>query len=211
MLRFAIGFPNSLIYIEGLLMKFSGIVRPLLRTLPLALLSNLGAIGIAMTASAQNLPAGNAPVITPEQAAEGAELKSVGVLSIPGGQRLMGEAGSAVSSGNYALAVKKLQEARQVLNQTSNFYQQLGNNFAGIDSRISDNLRKKAVDAAQMRDEATYQLALAHRALNQPELSVPLLVQVINSQNPTRELGKKSYAQLVELGFADTPYPRSTK
>lgn len=192
-------------------MKFSGIVRPLLRNLPVPLLSSLGAIALAMTASAQTLPEGNAPVITPEQAAEGAELKSVGVLSIPGGQRLMGEANSAVSSGNYTLAVKKLQEARQVLNQTSNFYQQLGNNFAGIDSRISDDLRRKAVDAAQMRDEATYQLALAHRALNQPELSVPLLVQVINSQNPTRELGKKSYAQLVELGFASTPYPRTSK
>jgi hypothetical protein len=63
------------------------------------------------------------------------------------------------------------------------------------------------LDAAQMRDEATYQLALAHRAQNQPELAVPLLTQVIRSQNPTRDLGKKSYNQLVELGFADVPYP----
>ncbi len=179
-------------------MKLSGIVRPLF----IALFS-VGAI--ALPGLAQSV---KVPTITPEQAADSADLKSVGVLSIKGGQQLMGEANSAVNSGNYALAVKKLQEARQVLNQASNFYQQLGGNFAGIDSRISDSLRKKSLDAAQMRDEATYQLALAHRALNQPELSVPLLVQVIGSQNPTRELGKKAYAQLVELGFADTPYPR---
>jgi hypothetical protein len=113
-----------------------------------------------------------------------------------------------VSSGNYALAVKKLQEARQVFNQLSNFYQELGGSFTGVDNRIADGLRRKALDAAQMRDDATYQLALAHRAQNQPELSVPLLVQIAKSQGVTRDLGKKAYNQLVELGFADTPYPR---
>ena len=60
-----------------------------------------------------------------------------------------------------------------------------------------------------MRDEATYQLALIHRARQQPELSVPLLIQVIRSQNPTSELGKKSYQQLYELGFVDSPYQTS--
>ena len=52
-----------------------------------------------------------------------------------------------------------------------------------------------------MRDSATYQLALVHRAQDQPELAVPLLVQIIRSQNPTTDLGKKSYQQLYELGF----------
>lgn len=42
-----------------------------------------------------------------------------------------------------------------------------------------------------MRDEATYQLALVHRAQNKPELAVPLLIQIVKSQNPTRDLGKK--------------------
>lgn len=130
-----------------------------------------------------------------------------GVLSIAGGQRLMSEASSAVSSQNYPLAVKKLQEAREVFNQISNFYQQLAANFSGIDNRVADSQRKKALETAQMRDDATYQLALVHRAQNQPELAVPLLVQVVNSQNPTRDLGKKAYQQLLELGFVDSPYP----
>lgn len=131
------------------------------------------------------------------------------LLSMLGGQRLMTEASSAVSSQNYALAGKKLQEARQVFNQMSNFYQQLSSSFSGIDNRIADSQRQKALETAQMRDEATYQLALVHRAQNQPELAVPLLVQIINSQNPTRDLGKKAYQQLFELGFVDTPYPRT--
>ncbi|MBD2436395.1 hypothetical protein [Nostoc sp. FACHB-110] len=130
------------------------------------------------------------------------------LLSIEGGDRLMKEAEAAVSAQNYTLAAKKLQEARQVYNQLSNFYQELNSSFSGIDLRVSDSQRQKALLTAQKRDEATYQLALVHRALNQPELAVPLLIQIVKSQNPTRDLGKKAYQQLFELGFVDTPYPR---
>ncbi len=134
--------------------------------------------------------------------------QEAGLLSQQGGQKLMEEASRAVSSQNYDLAVKKLQDARQVYNQLSNFYQDLAGSFSGIDNRIADSQRKKALEAAQWRDEATYQLALVHRAQNKPELAVPLLVQIIRSQQPTRDLGQKSYQQLFELGFVDAPYPR---
>ncbi|MBW4547740.1 MAG: hypothetical protein KME25_25345 [Symplocastrum torsivum CPER-KK1] len=130
------------------------------------------------------------------------------LLSLQGGQRLMAEASGAVDSQNYTLAATKLQEARQVFNQLSNFYQQLSTSFSGIDNRIFDAQRQKALETAEMRDEATYQLALVHRAQNQPELAVPLLIQIIRSQNPTRDLGKRAYQQLFELGFVDSPYPR---
>lgn len=130
------------------------------------------------------------------------------LLSLEGGKRLMSEASNAVSSQNYTTAAKKLQEARQVFNQLSNFYQELSSSFSGIDNRVADSQRKKALETAQMRDEATYQLALVHRAQNQSELAVPLLVQIIKSQNPTRDLGKKAYQQLFELGFVDTPFPK---
>lgn len=131
------------------------------------------------------------------------------LLSVVGGQRLMSEANSAVSTQNYTLAANKFQEARQVFNQVSNFYQELASSFSGIDNRLADSQRKKALETAQMRDDATYQLALVHRAQNNSELAVPLLVQIIRSQNPTRDLGKKAYQQLFELGFVDAPFPRS--
>lgn len=131
------------------------------------------------------------------------------LLSLAGGQRLMAEARNAVNSQNYALAAKKLQEARQVFNQLSSFYLQLSSSFSGIDNRVFDSQRKKAIDTAEMRDQATYQLALVHRAQNQPELAVPLLIQIVRSQNPTRDLGKKAYQQLFELGFVDAPYPKA--
>lgn len=128
------------------------------------------------------------------------------LLSLQGGQRLMAEAGQAVESQNYPQAAKKLQEARQIFNQLSNFYQQLASSFSGIDNRVFSSQRQKAVETAEMRDQATYQLALVHRAQNQPELAVPLLIQIIRSQNPTRDLGTKAYQQLFELGFVESPY-----
>jgi hypothetical protein len=131
------------------------------------------------------------------------------LLSLQGGQRLMADADQAVTSQNYELAAKKLQEARQVFNQLSTFYQQLSTSFSGIDNRIFEAQRKKALETAEMRDNATYQLALVHRAQNQPELAVPLLIQIVRSQNPTRDLGKKAYQQLFEIGFVDSPYPKA--
>lgn len=150
------------------------------------------------------------PAGSPDSNAELRPLVQDGnILSVSGGQRLMQEASAAVSAQNYPLAVQKLQAAREVFNQLSNFYQQLAASFSGIDVRIADGQRQQAIATAQMRDEATYQLALVHRAENKPELSVPLLIQIVRSQNPTRELGQKAYQQLYELGFVDSPYPRN--
>lgn len=131
------------------------------------------------------------------------------LLSPQGGDRLMREASNAIAAQDYDLAARKLQEARQVFNQLSNFYQELAASFSGIDNRISDSQRTLALETAQMRDQATYQLALVHRAQNQPELAVPLLIQIIRSQQPTRDLGQRAYRQLFELGFVDSPYPRN--
>lgn len=130
------------------------------------------------------------------------------LLSLPGAQRLMDEARTAVSAQDYATAAQKLQEARQILNQLSNYYQELAATFSGIDNRIFESQRSLALESAQLRDRATYELALMHRAQNKPELAVPLLIQIVRSQNPTRELGQEAYQQLFELGFVDSPYPR---
>jgi hypothetical protein len=131
------------------------------------------------------------------------------VFSIQGGERLVAEAMTAIGQQNYDVAVTKLQDARQVYNQLSNFYQDLTSSFSGIDNRISDRHRQKALQTAQLRDVATYQLAIAYRGKNQPELAIPLLVQLIRSQQPTRELGQQAYQQLYELGFVEDSFPRA--
>lgn len=193
-------------------MEPSGPTR-LLRTVGLLSFSVLAAFVVLKPVGtyAQSLPSGSgqAQPIDPNDPSVLRPLtQDSSILSLQGGQRLMTEASQAVSAQDYPQAVKKLQEARQVFNQLSNFYQELAGSFSGIDNRIADSQRKKALDTAQMRDEATYQLALVHRAQNKPELAVPLLVQIIRSQQPTRDLGKKAYQQLFELGFVDSPFPR---
>ncbi|MGF1538039.1 MAG: hypothetical protein ACFB4J_16365 [Elainellaceae cyanobacterium] len=130
-------------------------------------------------------------------------------LSLAGGRRLMREGSNAAADQDYATAVSKFQDARQVFNQLSNFYRRLSDSFIGIDGRISEQQRDIALETAEMRDQATYQLALVHRAEGQPDLAVPLLIQIIQSQDPTRELGGQAYRQLFELGFVDTAYPRT--
>ncbi len=132
-----------------------------------------------------------------------------GLFSPEAAKQLLAEAQSAVSAQNYSLAATKLQDARQIGNQLSNFYQALASTFLGADSQVSESLRLKALDTAQVRDQATYQLALVYRAQSKPELAIPLLVEIVRSQSPSRELGQKSYQQLLELGFVSVPYPRT--
>lgn len=132
------------------------------------------------------------------------------LLSPAGGQKLMNEAIQAINSENYTLALDKLQQSRKIFNQLSNFHLQLANSFSGINTKIFEEQRADALKTGQMRDEATYRLALVHRAKNQPELAVPLLIQIIRSQNPTTELGRKSYQQLLELGFVTEPFAETS-
>ncbi|MGL5032818.1 MAG: hypothetical protein ACRC6M_03340 [Microcystaceae cyanobacterium] len=136
--------------------------------------------------------------------------QSDSLLSPAGGQKLMNEAIQAINSENYTLALDKLQQSRKIFNQLSNFHLQLANSFSGINTKIFEEQRADALKTGQMRDEATYRLALVHRAKNQPELAVPLLIQIIRSQNPTTELGRKSYQQLLELGFVTMPFSETS-
>lgn len=130
---------------------------------------------------------------------------SSSIFSIEGGNQLMKEADQAIEVQDYELAAQKLQSARQVFNQLSNFYLQLFNSVSQLDNVAAKSHRQKALDTSIERDNATYQLALVHRAQNKSELSIPLLMQVITSQSPGIGLGKKAYDQLLEIGFIDTP------
>ena len=127
-------------------------------------------------------------------------------IGIAPGQALMNEAASAIAQQNYSLASEKLIGARKALNDVSTYYQNLAGVFLGVDSRVNTDLRDLALNAAQVRDQATYQLAVVYRAQGRPELAIPLLVEVVQSQQPTRELGQQAYQQLYELGFVGVAY-----
>ncbi len=144
----------------------------------------------------------NVQIVTPD-------VSQSGLFSIPAGKRVMSEAAQAVAAQNYELAASKYQDSRRLMNQLSKFYDQLRASFLAIDNRASDSNRKKALEAAELRDQATYKLGLVYVAQNKPEKAIPLFIEIVRSQNPTRDLGEKSYQQLFELGFVDVPYPRN--
>ncbi|ELS00664.1 hypothetical protein Xen7305DRAFT_00003650 [Xenococcus sp. PCC 7305] len=188
------------------------IIPSIMRTKITSLLSLSLAWGVISTlpaiAQESTLTTTDSPTTT-EPAEVTTPYQSDSLLSLQGGQKLMSEASDAIDKQQYDLAVEKLQAARQVFNQLSNFYLQLSESFSGIENRIAQEQRDKALETGQLRDEATYKLALVHRAQEKPELSVPLLIQVIRSQNPTSDLGTKSYQQLFEIGFVEDPYSTS--
>jgi hypothetical protein len=180
------------------LLLFSGVLIPSAsaQSLPLSFLQ-------AQTQPNQALP----PAIEDDDPNELRPLsQSNTILSIKGGQKLMEEANQAINTEKYTLAQEKLQQARKIFNQLSNLHLQLANSFQGINPAVFEEQRNDALKSGQLRDEATYRLALVHRAANEPELAVPLLIQIIRSQNPSTELGRKSYQQLYELGFVATPF-----
>ncbi|MBC8121937.1 MAG: hypothetical protein H7Y22_08895 [Gemmatimonadaceae bacterium] len=129
-------------------------------------------------------------------------------LSPAAADQMIKDAQVAAQSSKFDEAIAKTQKAWTMLNQMSTLHQQLSKAFAGIDNRIADEEKQLALQAAIKRDEVRYQQAVIHRAQGKPELAVPLLVQLVQSQNPTRDLGLKAYRQLFEIGFVKTQYPR---
>lgn len=185
------------------MVAFSPLLRPLTRRVSWSYVAVLGVaftplVPVAVMSQSLNPPANVEPLspTTPTEAP----------LNLTRTQQLMSEAEAAIASQNYTTAAQKLQEARKASNQLSDSYQQLSSSFLGIDTQVYNALRSRALEAAQMRDNASYQLALVYRAQNQPDQAVPLLVEIVRSQQPTRELGTKAYQQLREIGFIDTPF-----
>lgn len=156
---------------------------------------------------AETVPAQGEPVEPSDPSALRPLNQPDALLSFSTAERLLAEAAQAAESEEYDAAIDKLSQARRIFNQLSNFHQQLAASFQGIDVRISEEQRRQALQTAQKRDESTYQLALVHRAKQEAELAVPLLIQVIRSQNPTSPLGAKAYQQLFELGFVESEFP----
>ncbi len=168
----------------------------------------VGVIAVPLTAQAQLGDTAPAEAQPPAQSpgATRAIEQSTSPIGIAAGQSLMSEAESAIAQQDYTLAAEKLVAARKALNDVSTYYQNLSGVFVGVDSRVNSGLRDLALQSAEVRDQASYQLAVVYRAQSRPDLAVPLLVEVVNSQQPTRPLGQQAYQQLYELGFVAVPY-----
>ncbi|TVP69864.1 MAG: hypothetical protein EA342_02600 [Leptolyngbya sp. LCM1.Bin17] len=177
-------------------------LRPLLQ--PLTGFSTVSVLALSLVAGA-------APALAQTPEVETAPAAPVarpadGSLSIASARQMMSEAEAAIADQDFATAETKLKAARETLNQLSTYYQELAQMFVGVDTQINRSNRERALETAQMRDQATYQLALVYRAQDRTSQAVPLLMEILRSQQPTRELGQRAYQQLFELGFVEEPY-----
>ena len=112
----------------------------------------------------------------------------------------------SINTGNLDDAVEKLNKARTSSNLLINYYTDLDTAFKGIDALIPRELKKKNRDVSQLFAKANMQLAIIYRSKGEPELAVPLLVEVVKILSPSNPIGSNAYQQLVELGLVDTPY-----
>jgi hypothetical protein len=65
---------------------------------------------------------------------------------------------------------------------------------------------QKGREAVELQSAINLRLAALLRRMNQPEVAVPLLVEVVQLMSPTSPMGQKAYQGLLELGFVTTPY-----
>jgi hypothetical protein len=118
-----------------------------------------------------------------------------------------------VAQGDAAAAAGKLVQAKADYDQArlgaqnlTRFYRNLSGAFRGLDARIPREMDDKGRQALELQAGIDLRLAALLRRMNQPEVAVPLLVEVVQIMTPASPLGQKAYQNLVELGFVTTPY-----
>ena len=121
-------------------------------------------------------------------------------------QGLLARGDAAAAAGNLAEARRFYDQAREASKQLLGFYRDLSGAFRGLDARIPREMDDKGRQVLDALVQANLRLAALFRRQNQPEVAVPLLVEVVKTMTPATEPGRKAYQQLLEIGFASTPY-----
>lgn len=121
-------------------------------------------------------------------------------------EALLKRGDAAVSAGNLAEARRLYDQARDASRRLLGFYRDLSGSFRGLEARIPREMDEKGRETLGLLVEANLRLAALFRRQNQPEVAVPLLVEVVKSMTPASDPGRRAYQQLLELGFVSTPY-----
>ena len=109
-------------------------------------------------------------------------------------------------SQNIGMAKESYDKGRTLSKQLAGFYRDLNGAFKGMDARIPNEMGDKGRESIKIWAESNDRLAALYKRRNQPEVAVPLLVEIIRLMAPTSSEGKKAYKDLIQLGFVETPY-----
>jgi hypothetical protein len=123
---------------------------------------------------------------------------------------LLAKGDAAAAAGNLAQANVAYDQARDICRKLITWYVGLAGSFRGLDARIPREMDAKGREVLELQVKTNLRLAAVYRRMNQPEIAVPLLVEVVKLVTPASEDGRKAYQTLVELGFVNTPYAGPT-
>ena len=160
-----------------------------------------GALGPAALVPLALAPAAQAQATAPATSSVAASSVSLAQVNA-----LIARGDAAAAAGNLSEARKVYDQARDLTRGLLGWYRDLSGSFRGLDARIPREMDQKGRETLETLANINLRLAAVFRRLNQPEVAVPLLVEVVKVMTPTSDQGRKAYQTLVEIGFASTPY-----
>ena len=127
-------------------------------------------------------------------------------FSIINVQNFLDSGDEFVKIGRYDKAKESYDKARNLAKQLSGFYRDLNGSYRGLDARIPREMEIKGRQTLKIWAESNAKLAQLYKRKNQPEVAVPLLVEIIKLMSASSPEGKSAYNDLYELGFVETQY-----
>ncbi len=127
-------------------------------------------------------------------------------LSIKNVQIFLEEGDRLISQGKFEKAKDSYDKARNLAKQLAGFYRDLNGAFRGLDARIPREMDDKGRKSLKAWADANGRLAALYKRKNQPEVAVPLLVEIIKLMTPASSEGKAAFRDLRDLGFVETSY-----
>ena len=127
-------------------------------------------------------------------------------LTITNVQAYITEGDAFIETGNFDEAKISYDKARDLAKKLASFYRDLNGAFKGFDARIPDETVEKGKESIKIWADSNARLAALYKRRNQPEVAVPLLVEIIRLMSPTSSKAKEAYKDLIQLGFVETPY-----
>ena len=127
-------------------------------------------------------------------------------LSLSDVQDYLNKGDNLVKNGDFEKAKQTYDKARNLARQLAGFYRDLNGSFKGLDARVPIEMEKKGRESIKIWAQSNARLASLYKRKKQPEVAVPLLVEIIRLMTPNSLEGKEAYENLLQLGFVDTKY-----
>jgi hypothetical protein len=127
-------------------------------------------------------------------------------LSISNVEYYIKEGDEFIKNGDLDKAKDSYLDARKLAKQLASFYSDLNRAFKGVDARIPNEMQRKGKETLQILAESNGRLAVFYINDEEPEVAVPLLIEIIRIMSPNSPEGRDAYQKLLQLGFVDTTY-----